>query len=660
MEPVTLVSLLIISLFAVLTVSAPSIIDEHIETLLLDYRFKVRNFLSPPPLPDDILIVAIDEKSLAEYGRWPWTRKLQAELIERVFEGRPRVVALDIFYPESESPEADRILAEAIRRHKGSLVVALGFEAGKGMKFGGEIEEALFEQAIPRIENLKHLRALEAYRALLPPEEITSSALFGHVYPLPDRDGKLRWEILYIKYGDEYFPSLSLQAARIARGIAADDMRIVGGVGVNLGGRLIPTDEFGRLQINYIGREGSIPYMSAADVLSGRIPTRLFRDKIIFIGATAISTYDLKITPFSANMPGSEKNATVVANILRENFIKTMPLLDLIVVLLAGVSVFLISRKQRALLSLTASMLLSTFIVIANQVVFTYLGWRINLIYPLLTVIGIGIFITTYKNFIEEKKARYVRKMFSSYATERVVNELIKNPDMAKLGGDRREITVLFADIKQFTSFSERHEPEEVVALLNEYLTAMTEVIFRWEGTLDKFVGDAIIVFWGAPLRQPDHTELAVRCALNMIERLKGLQQEWRSKGMEALDIGIGINTGEVLVGNIGAEGKKMDYTVIGDHVNLCARVESLTREYNAHILITDFVYEKIMPLVREGRIGHIDISIEGLGKAVVKGKQKPVMVYEVRPSAHALLSVTEEKKEKGFPGYQQGKGNPS
>ncbi|HDH53756.1 MAG TPA: CHASE2 domain-containing protein, partial [Nitrospirae bacterium] len=204
-KPTVFIPLLITLVFAALTVKNPPIIDEYIETLLLDYRFKVRNILSPPPVPADILIVTIDEESLSVFGRWPWNRRLQAELIEKVFKGNPRVVVVDIFYAEPGFPSADRALAEVIRKHKDRLVIALGFEVEEGKVFDGDIKDILYDQAIPRIENLKYLRAIEAYRVLLPPESLAASATFGHVYPLPDRDGKLRWENLYIKYDGEYF-----------------------------------------------------------------------------------------------------------------------------------------------------------------------------------------------------------------------------------------------------------------------------------------------------------------------------------------------------------------------------------------------------------------------------------------------------------------------
>jgi adenylate cyclase len=189
---------------------------------------------------------------------------------------------------------------------------------------------------------------------------------------------------------------------------------------------------------------------------------------------------------------------------------------------------------------------------------------------------------------------------------------------------------VLFSDIKGFTTFSENHSPEEVVALLNEYLGAMTDVILKWEGTLDKFIGDAIMVFWNAPLPQESHAELAVRCAFEMNRRLAGLQEKWRMEGKPLLEAGIGINTGEALVGNIGADGKKMDYTVIGDHVNLGSRIEALTRKFDAAILISEYTLAKLRRPMAEGTLR--GLSFEGLARVIVKGKEQPVGIYRMAP----------------------------
>jgi len=235
---------------------------------------------------------------------------------------------------------------------------------------------------------------------------------------------------------------------------------------------------------------------------------------------------------------------------------------------------------------------------------------------------------------LEEKKARNIRKMFSSYVTERVVNELIKNPEMARPGGVRREATILFMDIRGFTSFSEKNDPEVVVKALNEYISEMTEIILKWEGTIDKFMGDGILAFWGAPLKQENHAELAIRCALEIRQRIHLLRDRWKSFGFDQLNVGIGLNSGEVIVGNIGLEGKKMEYTVIGDHVNIGSRIEGLTKEFQADILISEFTLKKIQDLIDNNKFGHLKISFRG--NANIRGKKSQVKIYELTPLEHS------------------------
>jgi len=631
-KPAVLVPVLLTFLFFILAIVNPPFIDEQLETLLLDYRFKVRNLIAPPRLPENILIVAIDEKSLAEFGRWPWPRHLQGRLIEDIFSAHPAVVALDIFYAEPESPDADRAFAELLSRHRDRLVVALGFEAEQGKFFRGDVEEELLDQAIPKIENTKSLFPTEACRVLLPPETIAGAANFGHVYAQPDRDGKLRKESLFIKYGDEYFPSLALQTARISLGVSRDNVRIIGGSGVRLGDRFIPTDRAGRLDINYLGPEKSLQYVSAADVLSGRTAKDIFRDRIIAVGTSAIATYDQKSTPFSANYPGVEKNATVVANILSGSFIRPSLLLStLLSVLGFGLLLAVVSRRMKALAAILTFLSAAALIVVCNQLLFTYSGMLLNLFYPLATVITEGIFIISHRYFIEEKRAKDIRKIFSSYVSPKIVEEIISHPEKAVLCGEKKTVTVLFSDLIGFTSISERNEPEKVVALLNEYFHEMARIIFKWDGTLDKFMGDEIMAFWGAPAEQPDHAERAVRCALDMAARLAELQKRWTLKGEERLDCGIGINTGEVIIGNIGAEGRKMDYTAIGDHVNIASRVEKLTRQYQAKVILTEFTVSHIRGLITAGRFGHMDLKF--VDTVTVKGKGKGLQIYVLQDS---------------------------
>lgn len=277
-------------------------------------------------------------------------------------------------------------------------------------------------------------------------------------------------------------------------------------------------------------------------------------------------------------------------------------------------------------ISIFVSSAIATCLFIAYNL-FSFKGFWLNFLILCLAIILLYATKTGHRHLIEEIRGREIKRIFSTYVTEKIVNELVKNPEMARLGGERKEVTILFADIKGFTSFSERHEPEEVVAILNEYLKTMTDVVFRWDGTLDKFVGDAVMVFWGAPTEQGNHAELAVRCALDMMNKLKKLRQKWISEGREPIDIGIGVNTGEVVVGNMGAEGKKMDYTVVGDHVNLGARAEGLTRHYDSHIIITEFTYARLKEVLNR-RIGHVDVK--RLDSVRVKGKENPVTIYGI------------------------------
>ena len=271
----------------------------------------------------------------------------------------------------------------------------------------------------------------------------------------------------------------------------------------------------------------------------------------------------------------------------------------------------------------------------AVQTLFVVKGVCLPAVMPTVTIGSVFVVTTVLNYVLKERQAREIHSMFSRYVSPRIVQDLMKSPSKATLGGQRKELTMLFADLVGFTTFSEHRPAEEVVDQLNEYLSAMTDVIFRWNGTLDKFVGDEIVVFWGAPLDQPDHAELAVQCALEMQARLMELQARWKSQGKPMLNNGIGINTGVALVGNIGAEGKKMDYTMIGDQVNLAARFQGLTRTLGHPILLTEFTASKLAVGLDRGkpdtrRLGLDQIQLRKLQVVTVKGRQEPVGAYTV------------------------------
>ncbi|MFZ5907925.1 MAG: CHASE2 domain-containing protein [Nitrospirota bacterium] len=619
--------------FLALLIWRPGALEERAETLTLDYRFQVRNFTDPPKVSGDVVLVVIDEKSLKQYGRWPWSRTLQAGLIEKILAFQPKVLAVDIFYTEPEDTGADRALGDVLRRAGDKVILAAVFDVWleKKKRETKEIPDPLFDSAFMKIEDQKQVQAVEA-DALMPHiPEILAYPLSGHVYSHPDRDGKLRWEILYLHYENEYFPSLALQTARVALGLANDAMSIAGNRGIRLGNNLvIPTDRKGRMLINYYGREGTFIPVSAADIFSGKVQRKEIENHTVFLGTSAIATYDLKNTPFSANMPGVEKNVTIVENILTGNFLRKSPgYIEISVLVMTGLILGFFLPRLSAIRGAVLSFVLFSGYIIGVQILFSSMNLWVNFIYPAANMMVIAVVVTVTKYFFEERKAGEIRKMFSSYVSPKIVEQIINNPEKAKLGGERKTVTVLFSDIIGFTTLSERTSPEQVVDLLNEYFEEMAGIIFRWDGTLDKFVGDEIMAFWGAPVDQENHAERALRCALHMVASLEKLHEKWTREGRPVLDCGIGINTGEVVIGNIGAPGKKMDYTIIGDHVNLGARVEKLTRKYDAKVIITEFTLEHIQPYIEKRLFGHVELN--ELDRVRVRGREREIRIFELK-----------------------------
>jgi len=593
-----------------------------LEEKTLDMRFTMRGKISPGP---ETVIAAIDEKSINKLGRFPWPRSVWGRVVDRLTEDGAKVIVFDVFFTEPENVESDDMLQQAIRR-SGRVILPVVFDFSKtGFKETGFTDKKLDFMTPSSYAVVKHaddpfspLRAAMVLPTLYRFSSVAKS--LAHINMIPDDDGELRWEMLAIDYQGDYYAPIGLQAARLYRGLKNEDLALDHHGKVGLGDLSIPTDEHGRMLINYRGPTGTFATYSISDILDRSLPADTFKDKIILIGATAIGIYDLRVTPFSNNMPGIEKHASVVDNILHGDFLRhvefSVPVLIVLFAIVLGLSIPRLGAKAGVALFL---------LLFAGYLGFVYYlfvakGIWFNLVYPASALFFGYTSQTAYRFFMEERRARDIRRMFSSYVSKRIVDELIRDPSKAKLGGDRKEITVLFSDIRGFTSFSEKHQPEEVVSLLNEYLGAMTEIVFEHEGTLDKFVGDAIMALWGAPIGQPDHAERAVRCALAMIAKLKQLQAKWTSEGRYVIDIGIGINTGDMVVGNMGAEGKKMDYTVIGDNVNLGARLEGLTRKYNNHIIISEYTYEKVKDIV----------EAKELDSVTVKGKENPVVVYDL------------------------------
>jgi adenylate cyclase len=340
------------------------------------------------------------------------------------------------------------------------------------------------------------------------------------------------------------------------------------------------------------------------------------------VGATAVGIYDMRTTPFSGVFPGVEIQATIIDNILRRNFIRTppySPIPELLIIVLLGLLMGVVLPQASAIWILGFALLLLQAYVISNYLVFSFLGIHLDLLYPVLEIILVSTGINVYSFLIEERARASLKKAFQSYVAPSVVEEIIKNPERLRLGGERRELTIFFCDVRGFTTLSESMEPEEVVSLLHDFLNPMSKIVVKHGGTIDKFMGDAIMALFGAPLNYPDHASRACRTALEMQTTLKTLSQEWESQNRPILKIGVGINTGEVSVGNMGSD-TLFDYTAIGDNVNLASRLEGLNKIYDTEIIISNATAQALEPgfILRE------------LDWVKVKGRRQPVAIFEL------------------------------
>ena len=663
----------------------------RIAGIFLDLQFKLRG---ERPVGHEVVLVVIDDQSIKEIGRWPWSRDKQAQLVTTIGADGAKVIGMDIIYTEPEFTglrrefqerrssadtnqthslalresldnelvlgDTDQQFVESLQTVK-NVVLAVPFLVREKQSIKPETlqqtsaSESMNRSAFMLIRQAGSNEVLEPYQAVevMPPlKPFADKAVgLGHVYSLPDPDGVTRDEYLALRYHGSYYPSFGLEVARVYLGIPRDRVSLVLGEGVQLNTVLIPTDQRSRMLINYAGGERSFQYISATDVLHKRVSPGSFKGKVVLVGTTALGTYDQKATPFSANVPGVEKNATVIDNILNQHFLEknawSLPL-ELTVILLCGLTLTYALQKLGSLPGTVLAVSVFLGYAAIAQYFFVKQGIWIPVFIPLLTIMITFIVLTVLNHMTEEEQAMELRRVFSSYVNPRIAEKLVQFPSKATRCGQRREVTMLFADVVDFTTFSEKHSAEEVVLQLNEYLGAMTDVVFRLDGTLDKFIGDEIVAFWGAPLDQPDHAELATKCALHMRKRLGELQEKWQAEGKVLLDNGIGINTGMVVVGNIGAESRRVDYTIVGDHVKLAARFQRLTRKLDCPIVVTEFTAKRIKGRIRgqeqaDNRSQLSHISLRWMGSVKIKGKDEAVGVYAVGPLKRGELSCLEE-----------------
>jgi adenylate cyclase len=447
--------------------------------------------------------------------------------------------------------------------------------------------------------------------------------LSGFFNMLPDIDGVIRWIPAVIKFREALYAPLSIvSASAYLNHPISVNVTDHGIEGINIGQLYIPTDELGQILINYRGPEKTFPHISITDILTESVPENILKDKIVLVGATAVGIFDLRVTPLGTVFPGLEVHANIVDSILANDFLYQpawAAIFDIMAIIVAGLFLGIILPRAGVISGALAGIFLFCGHILLCQYLFSSKGLILNLVYPLSVIVFVYVAITAYRYLAEAKQKKFIKDAFSTYLAPSVVSQLIQFPENLVLGGEKRVITALFSDVQEFTSISEKLTPEELVDLLNEFLTEMTDIILKYEGTVDKFEGDAIIAFFGAPNPLDNQAEVACRACIEMQNRLAELRLKWRTEEKPELKMRIGLCTGPAVVGNMGSK-NRMDYTMMGDTVNTAARLEAVNKVYGSFTLVGDSTY----------RSAGDNIITREIDSVLVAGKEDPVTIYEI------------------------------
>lgn len=645
---------------------------DNLESIIYDARLRLT---MPRTVDNRIVILDIDEKSLVEpaeggEGRWPWPRNRLALLLDKLFDHYGiAAVGFDVVFGERDPssglrvleqlgadqlkgvPQFQTVLAEVKPRldydqlfaqsMKNRNVVLgytfLGEERVKGAVAAPVLTVADFGGNPPPTEQY------QGYTGNLA-EFQKNAPSGGHFNPIVDDDGMTRRVPMLAKYKDGYYEPLSLAVWRLIAGSPAVKPRMaeegsiagyVGLEGVNVGKYTIPVDERGSALVPYRGPQRSFVYHSLVDVLNGRTPIDELRGKIALVGASAPGLLDLRATPVDPAYPGVEIHANLIAGILDENIKHKPPYAqgaEFVLVLLIGLALAVwlpVLPAHYAMLVTFTTLLLALGI---NLSFFQYAHVVLPIATVLVMILTLFVLNMAYGFLIEGRGRRQITGLFGQYVPKEVVDEMANNPGQASMEGESREMTVLFSDVRGFTTISEGLDPKALSELMNGFLTPLTEVIYRHRGTIDKYMGDCIMAFWGAPLPDEHHARNGVLAGIEMQRTLKDMQEYFRSRNWPDIRIGVGLNTGRMSVGNMGSQ-IRLAYTVMGDAVNLGSRLEGITKEYGADIIVGEDTKNAVP-----------DIIFREIDRVRVKGKDVAVAIFEpLGLEGHVDKAILEE-----------------
>jgi adenylate cyclase len=606
----------------------------------------------------NVVIAAIDDKSIAALGRFPWPRSLEAQLVRALGDYRAAVIGFDVAF--SEQDPSDRNEENIVRRlekagigenlardavggsndlafaqalyEQGSTYLGYFFQShmfheATGSELGSFSTKLIQPWPVAYSITIREPGARQqTYIAAgyLPPISILNRAARGTAYVDidEDSDGTARSDPAVIKFDGRYCVSLFLAMADayLARPPLTLRFDADGVSAIEIGTRRIPVNERGDMMVHFRGEPGTMPRVSIIDILAHRVPAAALAHKAVLIGLSAHAVGDRIETPLGGDFPGVEFQATAIDNVLAGDFVYQSLNLTAVERLSAwfmGAAAALAAAFMTALSSALVMISLAACYIAYTSWELSANGRLIGVIFPAVTLLATYFVVVIYRYFAEGREKRFIRSAFELYVHPDYVASLMKDSSMLKLGGERSHLSILFADIMGFTSRAERSDPEPLVALLNTYMTVMTNVIFETGGVVDKLMGDGILAFWGAPLPAKNPARDAINCAIRMLNELKKLAA--RDSRFTNIHVGIGIATGDVIVGNFGGE-RKFDYSVIGDTVNLASRLEGLTRQFRVNILVNQQTYDEAAA----------DYVARQIGLVKVKGKDQLVSVVEI------------------------------
>ena len=619
------------------------------------YDTRLRLFM-PKTLDPRVIILDIDEKSLNAEGRWPWSRNKVALMVKQLFERyKVKVVGFDVAFAEPDTSSGlasletlgkgelkdqpdyqaflqkarltldyDRLLAEEISKYP----VVLGFFlGGKTDKSGALPLPTFMEKSLGKAEWEFMHNLATGYSGNIELLQKQASAA-GHLYPSLDFDGVTRRVPIFMKYGEGYYEALSFAMVRTYLGNVPAKIQVRPPAvknlatipSVDIGNLRIPLDERMSAMVPYRGAFGVYRYVSATDVMRGTLPVDDLRDKIVIVGTSAQGLLDLRSTPVREDFPGVEVHANLISGFLDQTIMHKPDLIlavSVLAILLIGVPFAILLPRLSALTSTASVAIVFAILVGINLYAWQVQHYVLNIAAPISMLVLLYLLNMAWGFFMETRTRRLMSGLFGTYVPKELVAEMSKNPEEYSMRGESRDMTVLFSDVRDFTSISEGLSPEGLRDMMNAYLTEMTQVIQESRGTIDKYIGDAIMAFWGAPLNDPENALHGVEAALAMQKRIRGLDTEFAKRGWPALNIGVGLNCGPMNVGDMGSKFRRA-YTVMGDAVNLASRLEGLTKEYGVGILISENMVKTAQGFVcRE------------IDKVVVKGRQEGVSIFE-------------------------------